>query len=200
VICALDHASRSILQFGLIGLALAGGLLAVLQVRPMVVLPFNGTFSVQVQSPYAQLSPAADVCFDCNVTSLRLTIDSVTVHREGELNLTGGWLQISQSTTVLNTSGITGIGQLIGQASLPPGKVNLIRLNVSSASAEEPGTGPVQLSFPSGRIDVVLSPSGEVKSGRVTTVFLIFPLRISCGGNGDCRLKPVTVARVSGPE
>jgi len=185
-------------QFGLIGLALAGGLLGVLQVRPSAVLPFEGTFSVQILNPGVVFAPSADACHDdCDVTSLNLTIDSVTVHREGELNLTGGWLKISQASTTLDVAGITGIGRVIGQAAIPPGVVNLVRLNVSSVSAMET-SGRVHR-VPSGKIDVVLVPSGLVKSGKVTTVFLGFQLSINCGGNGDCRLKPVLVSRIFGP-
>ncbi len=197
----LDQATRSTLQFGLIGLALAGALLGVLQARPSTVLPFEGTFSVQILNPGVVFAPSADGCHnDCTVTSLNLTIDSVTVHREGELNLTGGWLKISQASTTLDVAGITGIGQVIGQSAIPPGVVNLVRLNVSSASAIGPETlGRVRVSVPSGRIDVVLGRSGEVRSGKVTTLFLSFQLSINCSGNNGCRLKPVLVSRIFGP-
>jgi hypothetical protein len=195
----LDQATRSILQFGLLGLALAAGLVGALQTRPTVVLPFYGTFSVQVANPHAQFAPASDGCHYCNVTSFNMTIDSVTVHREGELNLTGGWLKISTASSTIDTAQIAGIGQLVGQAPLPPGNINLIRLNVSSASAEGLGTGRVPVSIPGGKIDVVLNPSGQVRSGKSTSVFLAFQLSVDCGGNGECRLKPVLVSRIFGP-
>ena len=195
----MDAATKSMLQFGLIGLALAGGLLGALQSRPATVLPFEGMFSVQIANPVIQLAQGAGACYsDCPVTSLNITIDSVMVHREGGFYLTGGWLKISQASTTLEVARITGVSQLIGQGSFPPGFVNLIRLSVSSASALF-GTSVVDVKIPSGKIDVVLSPRGEVKSGKVTTVFLNFPLSINCGGNGECRLRPVLVSRVLGP-
>jgi hypothetical protein len=198
----LDTATRSILQFGLIGLVLAGGLLGVLQVRPATILPFDGAILVQIAGPSVQFAPTVDGCQnDCSAVSLNLTIDTVTVHREGELNLTGGWLKISKASTTLDVARITGIGQIVGRASVPPGNINLIRLNVSSASALIRGTStPIPVSIPSGKVDVVLSPLGHIKSGKFTTVFLDFQLSLSCGGNLECRLKPVVVKGVFGPE
>ncbi len=198
----MDTATRSILQFGLVGLALAGALLGILQVRPAAILPFEGTILVQIANPGVQFAASADGCHDdCTATSLNLTIDAVIVHREGELNLTGGWLKISQASTTLDVAGISGIGQIVGQASIPPGNINLIRLNVSSASAIFQGaSAPVKVSIPSGKVDVVLTPLGHVKSGKSTTVFLNFQLGVNCNGSDGCRMKPVVVKGVFGPE
>jgi hypothetical protein len=197
----LNTATRNILEFGLVGLVLAGGLLGVLQVRPASVLPFEGAILVEIASPGVQFAPSADGCHnDCTATSLNLTIDEVTVHHEGELNLTGSWLRISEAPTTLDVARISGIGQIVGQASIPPGNINLIRLNVSSAYALLQGaSAPIQVSIPSGKVDVVLSPTGHIKSGKSTIIFLDFTLSINCGGNGDCRLKPVRVLNVFGP-
>src|SRR5215467_7204507 len=99
----MNAATRSILQFSLIGIALAGGFLGILQARPVTVLPFEGTLSVRITNP--RLPPAlggvigACIAYDCKAASLNLTIDSVLVHRVGESGLTGGWLQISNGTT-----------------------------------------------------------------------------------------------------
>ncbi len=196
----MDAATKSMLQFGLIGIVLASGLVGALQTRPATVLPFQGTVSVQIANPNLEFASDYNGCHgDCPVSSLNLTIDSVSVHRSGELNLTGGWLQISQAPTTLDIARITGIGQLVGQGPIPPGFINLIRLKVSTATALGPHTnGTVSVTPPSGKLDVVLSPSGEVKSGRLTTVLLSFQLKIDCNGNGntECRLKPVVVPKV----
>ena len=198
----MDPATKSMLQCGLIGLALGGGLLGALQARPATLLPFQGSISIQIANPSVEFAsnPGPNGCHgDCPVSSLNLTIDSVSVHRSGELNLPAGWLQISQAPTTLDVAKITGLGQLVGQGSIPPGFINLIRLQVSSATALGPNTdGPRPVLVPSGKIDVVLSPSGQVKSGKLTTVFLRFQPRIECSGNGngDCRLRPVVVLKV----
>ncbi len=196
----MDTATKSMLQFGLIGLALGGGLLGALQTRPATVLPFQGTVSVQIANPHLEFASNSNRCHgDCPVSSLNITIDSVSVHRSGELNLTGGWLQISQAPTTLDIAKTTGIGQLVGQEAIPPGSINLIRLRVSTATALGPSTnGPVSVTPPSGKIDVVLSPTGEVKSGKLTTILLSFQLTVNCSGNGnaECRLKPVVVTKV----
>jgi len=196
----LDAAARNMVQFGLIGIALASGLVWALQARPSTVLPFQGTVTVQIANPNLEFVSSRNGCHgDCLVSSLNLTIDSVSVHRSGQLNLTGGWLQISQAPTTLDIAKITGIGQLIGQGSIPPGFINLVRLQVSSATALGPSTnGPVSVTIPSGKIDIALSPTGEVRSGKLTTVFLSFDLKIECNGNGngECRLRPVTVPRI----
>src|SRR5713226_8833197 len=156
------------LQFGLIGLVLAGGLLGVLQTRPATVLPFEGTLSVQIGFPNVEFASVPSGCqSDCQATTLNLTIDSVSVHREGELNLTAGWIQISHGSTTVDVANITGSGQLIGQAPLPPGIINLVRLSISSAVASDHTWGPVQVTIPGHKIDVVLSPVAEVKSGKL---------------------------------
>src|SRR5215831_13556093 len=99
----MNAAARSILQFSLIGVALAGGFLEVLQARPAELLPFQGTVSVQIDNPLIEFAPLATVCrSDCEFSHLNITIDSVMVHSEGDLNLTGGWLQISQAPATLD--------------------------------------------------------------------------------------------------
>src|SRR5215471_18372580 len=125
----MNAAARSILQFSLIGVALAGGFLGVLQARPAELLPFQGMVSVQIVNQVTEFAPLATACrFDCQVVHLNITIDSVMVHSEGDLNLTGGWLQISQAPTTLDIPRISTDGQLIGQGSLPPGNINLVRM------------------------------------------------------------------------
>src|SRR5713226_2491997 len=107
------------------------------------------------------------------------------VHREGALNLTGGWFEASQGATTLDIAQLTGSSQIIGQASLPPGIINLVRLTVSSANATlAPNGSPMPVKIPSGKIDVVLD----------------FPSSIFCEGKSDmCRIKPVFLSKVVGP-
>ena len=196
----MEHASKRMFEFAFIGLALAGALIVGLQARPSTLLPFTGTLSVQLtdSSPY---SPASDDCHDCPVTSLVVRIDSVMVHREGALNLTGGWFEASQGATTLDIAQLTSRSQIIGQASLPPGIINLVRLTVSSANATlAPNGTPLPVRIPSGKIDVVLGRQAEVRSGMTTIVVLDFPSSIICEGNGDmCRVKPVLLTKVVGP-
>ncbi len=196
----LDPATKSMLQFGLIGVALAGALLGGLQARPGTVFPFNGTVSVQLidSSPYGASSTGCHD--DCSVTSLNITIDSVRVHREGVPSLTGGWFTVSQGSRTLDIVKLANIGQLIGQADLPPGVINLVRVSVSSANAALSSTGSkVPVMIPSGKIDVVLNPGAEVRSGMITTLVLDFPSSIVCEGNSRCHVKPVLLSRVVGP-
>ncbi len=196
----MDPATKSMLQFGLIGLALAGALLGGLQARPATVFPFNGTVSVQLIDSYPYVAGSSSCHDDCSVTSLNITIDSVRVHREGVLNLTGGWFTVSQGSRTLDVVKLANAGQLIGQSELQPGVINLVRVNISSANAALPSTdGTVPVKIPSGKIDVVLNPGAEVRSGMITTLVLDFPSTIVCEGNGECHIKPVLLSRVVGP-
>src|SRR5437867_9314680 len=99
------------LQFGLIGLALGGGLLGALQTRPDTLLPFQGTVSVQIANPSVEFasSTGPNGCFvDCPVYSLNLTIVSVSVHRSGLINLSAGWILISIAPTNVDVVIIVG--------------------------------------------------------------------------------------------
>ncbi len=196
----MDSPSKRMLEFGFIGLALAAALIVGLEAKPSTVLPLTGTLSVELTDtrPY---SPDGGVCHDCPVTSLNVTVDSVMAHREGVLNLTGGWFKISHGPSTLDIVDLTSVGQLIGQGTLPPGTINLIRLNVSSAIAVLSSTSrTVQVDVPGGKIDVVLDRQAEVRSGMITTVILDLPSSIICNGNsGMCHLKPVLLSKVEGP-
>ncbi len=116
------------------------------------------------------------------------------------MNLTGGWFTISQSPKTLDITKLANVGQLIGQGTLPPGIINLVRVNVSSVEATFSSTdSPVPVRIPSGKIDVVLNPGAEVRSGMITTLILDFPSSITCEGNNNCHVKPIVVSRVVGP-
>jgi hypothetical protein len=206
----LDQATKSILQFGLIGLALAGGVLGGLQARPAAVLPFEGTVSVSLVSDLV-LAPGSQGCRGgCSGVLMNITIDSVMVHRTGELNLTGAWFTISKGSASVDLASLRACvscersrpaGLLIGGSNIPPGIVNLVRLNLSSAFATVNATGHVvAVKIPGGRVDVLVGSRGEIRSGKATIILLDFPSEVVCEGeSGMCQLMPVLVSSVLGP-
>ena len=198
----MDPGTRSMLQFGLVGLAIAGALLGGLQARPATVFPLNGTIAVQlIDAPPG--SSSANCHADCPVSSLKVTINSVRVHREGVLNLTGGWFTVSEGSRTVDITKLANAGELIGEGDLPPGVINLVRVNVSSAIATLASNGmSVSVRIPSGKIDVMLNTGAEVRSGKITTIVLDFPSVVACEGNSqnaECHIKPVLLSRVVGP-
>src|SRR6266852_101969 len=97
----MDAATKSVVFFGLIGLLLAGSVVAVFQVRPGLVpiLAKDGTVSIYMSSIQPDISgnpkmggaaqsAGAQVSGRQigNILSLIVTIDSVSIHESGEAN------------------------------------------------------------------------------------------------------------------
>ena len=182
-----------------------------LQARPAAVLPFDGTVSVSLVSGPV-LAPDSEGCHGgCSGALVYITIDSVMIHRTGELNLTGGWFTISKGSATVDFASLRPcascersrlLGLPIGGSNIPPGIVNLVRLNLSSAFATFNTTGHVvAVRIPGGRVDVLVGPKGVVRSGKATTILLDFPSDVMCEGeSGMCHLKPVLLSGIMGPE
>lgn len=169
------------MQYGVIGLVIAAALIAGLQVRPQNVLPSQGMLQISIQG-----DPNAVSCHGHNVTlkSLEVNITSVSVHRSGALNLTGDWITLSNTPKTIDLFQLTSVTQL-GSTSVEEGSINLVRIDVSSATASL-ADGPVKLIVSSGHLQV--DPSAQV-SGGMTTRIVVMP-HVVCEGNGMFRLTP----------
>ncbi len=197
----LDPASKKLVELGLIGLVIAGALLTGIELRPSTIFPNEGTLLLQITDAPSEVG-SGNVCHDCAVTSLNVTVDSIMVHREGALNLTGGWIEGLHGPKTFDLSRLRGTTQILASASLPQGTINLIRLHVTVAVANLSLTRQiVMLDLPSDKLDVPLG-SVTVKGGLTTTVILDFPHTIDCGVDGRCILTPpvVHVKSVIGPK
>src|SRR5437867_2174332 len=117
----MDAATRKTLYFGLIGLMLAGSIIAVFQVKPipLAILAKDGTVSIYLAGAPSDISGNQNIIAsggsyaapqvpiggsekpNATITSLNVTIDSVMVHVAGEAD-DSGWSPIFEGTMVLD--------------------------------------------------------------------------------------------------
>ena len=187
----MDPASSKVLQFGLIGLVIAGALAVTFEFRPMTIFPANGTLVVEITDVPPDLVSPDFPCGECDVTSLNVTISSVRVDRKGALNLVGEWIEILDGTRTLDIILLRDATQVLGSASVPQSMITSVRLHVTSAVAKLSGSGQVvSLEVPSEELRMALR-SVQVRVGMTTTIAIDFQPHVVCQGNGQCRLAPV---------
>ncbi|OLD05292.1 hypothetical protein AUG19_03860 [archaeon 13_1_20CM_2_54_9] len=217
----MDAASKKMLYFGLIGLLIAGSIIAVFQVVPTVLPPSlpsilakDGTVAVYFASTPSDTSGNQDTSASnsrlsglaisakpvMNITSLNVTIDSVMVHKSGEAN-DSGWTEISHGSVTLDLLKPTTVSTIIGSSKLPAGNITMIRLHVSVATATvKDSTGIISLKtvvVSSGKLEVPLRPEAHVGVQMTTSITLDRPHIVE--GNGQIRLTPALHAVVNGP-
>src|SRR5437899_516138 len=97
------------LMYGLVGLAIAGGVITVSHVTSTVVpvFPKYGQLSIDlILSPsttdqsgsYVSYAPVNDYARGQENDTLRVATDSVMVHRGGSFNPTTGWITLQDET------------------------------------------------------------------------------------------------------
>jgi len=132
------------IMYGLVGLAIAGGVITVSHVTSTVVpvFPKYGQFSIDlVLSPSvaqqsgssASYAPVNDYARQEDDT-LRVTTGSVMVYHSGALNPTTTWttLQVETRTVTLRT----GVKVHLGSITLPEGNVTLVLVKVVGATIQ----------------------------------------------------------------
>jgi Domain of unknown function (DUF4382) len=207
---AFNPATKKLFEYGLIGLAIGAVLVAGLQFRPQAIFPSQGTLDIKLTDgvPVAQLttqSPSSDSCHgNCNATSISLTITMIEVHTSGINNMTGEWTQVctSQLPMTINLTQLPSVTENLCGTKFQPEAITNMRLSVSAGVAEIPGVGIKALSFPSGKLEIPLSPLAEISAGKTTTITVdfVFQSHIVCPGNGgNCKLTPVLHAMSDGP-
>ncbi len=193
----MHPATRKLLQYGLVGLVIATGVIAGVQLRPSSILPSNGIVQLLITDDPLTVTcphPQASVTF----TSLLVTISSVEVHRSGALNLTSEWIPVTGSSQTIDILKLKNANQLLGSKSLPEGTITSIRLNVTSVVAHT-SSGSVSRTVPSGTLRASLGPVGEVRGGMTTSVVAQIQPHVVCEGNGTIKLTPMLTATARGP-
>jgi len=192
----MDRAARSMLYFGFVGLLVAGSLIAVLQTT--TVIAKEGVVSVYFSSIASDIqgNPGFEV------TSLSITIDSISIHREEESSEVG-WTEISNRSVTLDIMKPTDMDVLIGTGIVQEQNITMVRLHVASAVATlkdsegNVSTPPVVVS--SSELKVPLR-SAPVRAQLATSILLDFNPHVVIQGNDSVRLTPVLhLDRVTGP-
>lgn len=196
----MDPASRKLLEFGLIGLFIAGALALGLEYKPTNIFPTSGTLIVEItDTPFG--IPSGFPCGDCVATSVNVTIDSVKVHRAGVLNMAGETIEVLKTSTTLDLLKVTNTTQILGSLSVHEGQITSVQLHVVEAKAKLMGRGVVVLAVPSGDLKVNFQSFASVKGGLTTSMVIDFQPHVACQGNEDCKLTPVLALKeVRGPQ
>lgn len=193
----MDRAARSMLYFGLVGLLVAGSVIAVLQTTSVVAK--EGIVSVYFSSIASDIqgNPGFEII------SLNLTIDSVFVHR-GEESSEVGWTKISDRTITLDILQTTDVDVLIGAGQVQEQNITMVRLHVADATAmlkdSEGKVSPQTVIVSTNELKIALR-SAPVRAQLATAILLDFEPHVVIQGNDSIRLTPVLhLDRVTGPE
>lgn len=213
----MDLATRKMLYYGLAGLLIAGSAVAAFQVIPTPFLPKDGTLSIYfsgIQPDILSNQPITQVAFSStatpsaspsgklNIVSLNVTIDSASLHRNGDTN--DSWLPIPHwTTTTIDLRKPTNVLTLIASAEVPAENITMIRLHVSNAvAAVKDSSGIVSLKpvvVPSEMLKIPLAPDARI-NGQMTTSIIVDRPHIVVDGINPILLTPVLhVDSVNGP-
>ncbi len=206
----MDKAARSVLFFAIIGVLAASSVIGVFQ--SATVIAKNGTLAIYFTSMPPDIQSDTIVPGDlatvgvqssAQIVSLNVTIDSVSVHRNGAFE-ESGWTVITNTPVTFDVVKTANVTMLIGMGQIPEQNITMVRLHVASATAA--------VKDPQGNVEgksVVVSsnqlkiPLGSVRvRGQLNTdIMLASEPHIIVQGNGTIRLTPVLrVERVTGPQ
>jgi len=129
-------------MYGLVGLAIAGGVITVSHVTSNVVpvFPKYGQLSIDLvlssSAPQAGSSSYAPVNDNAHQEddTLHVTTDSVMVYHDGTLNPTATWTTLQDETTTVTLR--TGVKVHLGRLTLPEGNVTLVRVRIVGATLQ----------------------------------------------------------------
>ena len=205
----MDLATRKMVYYGLVGLLIAGSTIALFQASPVQILPKDGTLSIyladiqpdiqgnQVISFGPLLSPISQT--PQGLLSLNVTIDSVTIHSNGDLNDAGMTTNTKFTFDVMKPFDVS---PLISNAKVPVENVTMVSLHVGSATAAVQGLVGLQpVKVPSDELKIPVSPAVHVGAQKSSSIVISGTAHIVFEGNGDIMLTPVLhVEKTTGPQ
>ncbi len=210
----MGPATKSMVYFGLIGLLIAGSMIAVFQVRP--ILSKDGTVSVYMSSIQSDISgdpnltniPSQSATAHtsgkptANILSLNVTIDSVTIHKSGEAN-DSGWMEVSRTTFTFDILKLFNVSKLIATARVAEENITMVRLHVASATAAVNIQGSINskpVNVTSNDLRIPVSPAVRVRAQLSSSIVISGMAHIVIEGNGKIMLTPVLhVEKTTGP-
>lgn len=199
----MDRATRRMLYFGVVGLLLAGSLIAVFQESP--VLQKDGTVSVYMSSIQYDTSGKLTITGGSpqsvnshgsgkptgTVLSLNVTIDSVSIDRNDN-----GSSVTSNTKFTFDVLRPFNVSTLISSTKVPTENVTMVTLHVASATAAVQGmTGPQTVKVPSSELKIPVQPALEVKAQTSSSIVISGSAHIVITGNNQIILTPVLHAQ-----
>jgi hypothetical protein len=177
--------------YGLVGLAIAGGVITVSHVTSTVVpvFPKYGQLSIdlvlsssaQQAGSSASYAPVNDNAHQEDDT-LNMTTDSVMVYHGGLLNPTATWTTLQDETTTVTLR--TGVKVHLGSLALPEGNVTSVRLKIVGARIQRGSNGILEdLGIQGGQFEI--STRARVTAQTTTSVLIDFHLACPTTVNGN---------------
>src|SRR5213594_2044807 len=197
----MDRATRKMVYFAIVGLLLAGSMIAVFQASPL--LAKDGTVSVYISNIQSDIngqptitssstqSVNAHVSGKTNVTlmSLNVTIDSVTIERNDDSSAV-----TTNTKFTFDVLKSFNVSTLISSAKVPTEKVTMVTLHVASAIAavrDSQGSVLKTVKVPSNELKIPVQPAVEVKAQTNSSIEISGTAHIVFTGNGQIILTPV---------
>ncbi len=200
----MDLATKKMVMYGLLGLLIAGSTIAFFQASPIQLIPKDGTLSIYMSSIQPDIlgnpniaatgsqAPLAHVSGRPTGTllSLNVTIDRVTIHKNGDTNDNG--MVISNTKFTFDVLRPFNVSTLISTAKVPVENVTMVDLHVASATAAVQGlSGTQPVKVPSDELKIPVSPVVHVSAQMSSSIAISGSAHIVFQGNGDITLTPV---------
>jgi hypothetical protein len=208
----MDLATRKIMYYGLVGLLIAGSTIAVFQASPVQFFPKDGTLSIYLadiqpdipsntliplsplQSPIPQIPQRPS----STILSLNVTIDSVTIHSNGDSNDAG---MITKTKFTFDVLKPFSVSTLISKSSVPVENVTMVDLHVASATAAVQGLVGLQpVKVPSDALKIPVSPAVHIKAQMNSSIVISGNAHIVFAGNSIILTPVLHVEKTTEPQ
>ena len=179
------------LMYGLVGLAIAGGVITVSHVASTVVpvFPKYGQLSIDLvlspstkyqSSSYVSYAPLNDYTSGQENDTLRVTTESVMVYRS-TFNPAAGWTTLRDETGTVTLR--TGVKVHLGSLTLPEGNVTLVRVKIVGATIQLGSSSVLEdIGIQSGQFDI--TTHARVNAQTTTNVLVDFHVACPATANG----------------
>jgi uncharacterized protein DUF4382 len=200
----MDRATRKMAYFAILGLLLAGSMIAVFQASP--VLTKDGTVSVYMSNIQSDINGQPTVTgnspqspnghISSRLLSLNVTIDSVSIDRNDNRSAV-----TSNTKFTFDVLRPFNVSTLISSAKVPTENVTMVTLHVASATAAVQGMSGLQtVKVPSSELKIPVQPALEVKAQTSSSIVISGTAHIVFTGNEQIILTPVLHAqKMTGP-
>jgi hypothetical protein len=193
----MDLATRKMVYYGLVGLLIASSTVALFQASPVQILPKDGTLSIYLSSIQTDISGNPTITGSApqsssahvsgrptgTLLSLNVTVDSVTIHKNGDSNDNG--MVISNTKFTFDVLRPFNVSMLISTAKVPIENVTMVDLHVASATAAIQGANGLQpVKVPSDELKIPVSPAVHIRAQMNSSIVISGTAHVVFQGNG----------------
>ena len=192
------------LMYGLVGLAIAGGVITVSHVTSTLVpvFPKYGQLSIDlILSPsttdqlgsYVSYAPLNDYARVQENDTLNVATDSIMVYHSDAFNPAKGWTALQGGTRMVTLQ--TGVKVHLGSLMLPEGNVTLVRVKIVGATIQRGSNGVLEdIGTQSGQFDITT----HTRVNAQTTTNVLVDFHVACpataigssSGHSGCIVTP----------